>query len=82
VRVLGLALVVRGGSMASTFVPVVLGYKVATLDASGFTLQFIFKFHMFLILLSITGLRLNTLIYKSKITFDNGVKLWYNITLH
>tara|TARA_Y100000310_G_scaffold121109_1_gene119905 strand:- start:247 stop:495 length:249 start_codon:yes stop_codon:yes gene_type:complete len=82
VRVLGLALVVRGSSMTSTFVPVVLGYKVTTLDASGFTLQFIFKFHMFLILLSITGLRLNPLIYKGKITFDNGVKLWYNITLH
>ena len=81
-RVLGLALVVRGSSMTSTFVPVALGYKVTTLDASGFTLQFIFKFHMFLILLSITGLRLNSLIYKSKITFDNGVKLWYNITLH
>ena len=81
-RVLGLALVVRGSRMTSTFVPVVLGYKVTTLDASGFTLQFIFKFHMFLILLSITGLRLNPLIYKGKITFDNGVKLWYNITLH
>jgi len=81
-RILGLAPVVRGRCVALALVPVVLGYKVTTLDASGFTLQFIFKFHMFLILLSITGLRLNSLIYKSKITFDNGVKLWYNITLH
>ena len=68
--------------MAFALVPVVLGYEVTTLEAFGFTLQFIFKFHMFLILLSITGLRLNPLIYKGKITFDNGVKLWYNITLH
>jgi len=81
-RILRLAPVVGGGCMALAFVLVVLSYKVTALDAPGFTLQFIFKFHMFLILLSITGLRLNSLIYKSKITFDNGVKLWYNITLH
>ena len=37
-RILGLASVVRGSGMTSTFVPVVLGYKVTTLDTSGFTL--------------------------------------------
>jgi hypothetical protein len=37
-RVLRLAPVVRGRCMALALVPVVLGYKVTTLDASGFTL--------------------------------------------
>jgi len=37
-RVLRLALIVRGSGMASTLVPVVLSYKVTTLDTSGFTL--------------------------------------------
>lgn len=37
-RILGLAPVVGSGCMALAFVPVVLGYKVTTLDASGFTL--------------------------------------------
>jgi len=37
-RVLGLASVVRGRYMTLAFVLVVLGYKVTTLDASGFTL--------------------------------------------
>ena len=37
-RVLGLASVIRGCVMAFALVPVVLGYKVTTLDASGFTL--------------------------------------------
>ena len=44
-RVLRLALIIRGSGMASAFVPVVLGYKVTTLDAPGFTLQFIFEVH-------------------------------------
>ncbi len=37
-RVLRLASVVRGRCMTLALVPVVLGYKVTTLDASGFTL--------------------------------------------
>ena len=37
-RVLGLAPVVRGSSMALALVLVVLSYKVATLDAPGLTL--------------------------------------------
>jgi len=37
-RVLRLSLVVRGRCVAFALVPVVLGYKVTTLDASGFTL--------------------------------------------
>ena len=37
-RVLRLALIVRGSGMASTFVPVVLGYKVAALNSLGLAL--------------------------------------------
>ena len=37
-RILGLASVVRGRYMTLAFVPVVLGYKVTTLEAFGFTL--------------------------------------------
>jgi len=37
-RVLRLALIVIGSGMASTLVPVVLSYKVTTLDAPGLTL--------------------------------------------
>jgi len=37
-RVLRLALIIRGSGMASTLVPVVLGYKVTTFDAPGLTL--------------------------------------------
>ena len=37
-RILGLASVVGGRCMALALVPVVLGYKVTTLDASGLTL--------------------------------------------
>jgi len=37
-RILGLAPVVGSGCMTLAFVLVVLGYKVTTLDASGFTL--------------------------------------------
>ena len=36
--VLRLALIIRGRCVTLAFVPVVLGYKVTTLDASGFTL--------------------------------------------
>ena len=38
VRVLGLTPVLRGRDMAFALVPVVLGYKVTTLEAFGFTL--------------------------------------------
>ena len=37
-RVLRLTLVIRGSGMASTFVPVVLGYKVTTFYALGLAL--------------------------------------------
>jgi len=37
-RILGLASVIRGRCMALALVPVVLGYKVTTLDSPGFTL--------------------------------------------
>ena len=37
-RILGLASIVRGRYMTLALVPVVLGYKVTTLDAPGFTL--------------------------------------------
>ena len=37
-RVLGLASVVRGRYMTLALVLIVVSYKVATLDASGFTL--------------------------------------------
>ena len=49
--------------MAFALVPVVLGYEVTTLEAFGFTLQFIFKFHksISIIVLGIIG---KSLIYK------------------
>ena len=37
-RILGLTPVLRGRDMAFALVPVVLGYKVTTLESFGFTL--------------------------------------------
>ena len=56
-RILGLASVVRGRYMALALVPVVLGYKVTTLDAPGFTLQFIFEVHKVFYSSNILGFR-------------------------
>ena len=56
-RILGLASVVRGRYMTLAFVLIVLGYKVTTLDAPGFTLQFIFEVHKVFYSSNILGFR-------------------------